>query len=112
MEKIKPKPPEQIGVKPPSLIPPQKDYSEIIMSFKFSNWKNQTVLRSRTIVTVLVTLLGFAATTFFGLDVDLGTVIDSADGLQLGELILSAGLVIAGFFRKNQKADLSKPSNG
>jgi len=112
MEKIKPKPPEPIGVKQPSLSLPEKNYDRFIMAFKFSDWKNTTILRSRTVVTVLVTLIGFSLTHFFGLDVDLGSVISSADGLQLGELVLALGISIAGVFRVNQKADLSKPSEG
>ena len=84
MEKIKPKPPEPLGVKQPSLNLPPKDYRDLIMSFKFSDWKSKTILRSRTILTVVLTILGFIGAKFFGLDIDLGSV----------------------------KADLSKPSGG
>jgi hypothetical protein len=112
MEKIKPKPPEPIGVKQPSLSLPEKNYDRFIMAFNFSNWKSKTILRSRTILTVVLTILGFIGAKFFGLDIDLGSVVDSADGLQLGELLLAIGLVVAGFFRKYVKADLSKPSGG
>lgn len=80
---------------------------EFIMKEKFQAWKSKTMLRSRTITTVIVTIMGFALTKFFGLDVDLGTIVSTADGLQLGELILSVGAVVAAFFRKNQRVDFS-----
>ena len=75
-------------------------------------WKKKTILRSRTIVTVIVSVLGFILVQFLGVDVDLGTFVESADGLQLGELILMLGGVIAAYFRKNARADLSGNENG
>lgn len=82
------------------------------MKEKLNNWKKTTILRSRTITSVVVTILAFVLTKFFGLDVDLGTVVSAADGLQLGELILTAGAIVAAYFRKNARADLSKSSEG
>lgn len=82
------------------------------MKEKLDRWKKKTILRSRAIVSVVVTILAFVLTKFFGLDVDLGVVIESADGLQLGELILTAGAIVAAYFRKNARADLSKSSEG
>jgi len=113
MDKIKPRPPEPLPVTPveaPAHLDPTptKDY---IMQEKFAEWKGKTIFRSRTIITVTVSVVGFILTKFFGLDVDLGMFIEAADGLQVGELILTLGAVIAGFFRKHARADLSN-SNG
>lgn len=115
MEPIKPLPPSPIPVTPPDFSKLPHDGQterEYIMASKIETWKNKTILRSRTIVSVAVTILSFVAVKFFGLDIDLGLVIDSADGLQLGELILSVGALVAAYFRKNQRVDFSKPPNG
>lgn len=115
MEPIIPRPPVQLPTKPldPSKLPHDgHNESEYIMSEKLAAWKSKTIFRSRTILTVAVTILGFVASKFFGLDVDLGTVVEAADGLQVGELILTVGALVAAYFRKNARADLSKPSNG
>lgn len=82
------------------------------MKEKLNAWKKKTIFRSRTIISIAVTIIGFILTKMLGLDLDLGLFIDSADGLQVGELVLSLGAVVAAFFRKNARADLSKPSGG
>ena len=83
------------------------------MGEKFANWKKTTVFRSRTILTIALTVIAFVATKFFGMpDLDWKSVVDTVDGLQVEEIFALAGLVIAAFFRKNQQTDLSKPSNG
>lgn len=119
-----PSPPGDAFSRPP-LRPiyhaPQPDYKnlphdghnerEYIMKERYEAWKNKTVLRSRTIVSILVAFIGFAL-GLIGIDVDLGSVIAVADGLQLGELISAAGLALAYYFRKNARADLSKPNAG
>ena len=112
LNRIKPLPPEPIPAQPPSLDLPPTDYRGYIMGEKFRNWKNQTLLRSRTITTIVVSILGFVVVNLLGLDVDLGLFIEAADGLQLGELILTLGAVVAAYFRKNARADLSKSPNG
>jgi len=115
LTKIDPLPPEPIPVQPPSLDLPPTDYREYIMREKFRAWKSQTLLRSRTITSIVVSILGFILAKLLGLDIDLGEMIEAADGLQLGELILTIGAVLAAYFRKNVRADLSKPkkpSNG
>ena len=113
MDKIKPRLPEPLPVTPleaPDYLDPQP-YEEYIMSEKFAEWKKKTIFRSRTIVTVTVAVLGFILTKFFGVDVDLGMFVEAADGLQVGELILTVGAIVAGFFRKHARADLSN-TNG
>ena len=85
---------------------------DLIMREKLNNWKSKTILRSRTIVSVAVTILAFVLTKFFGLDVDLGSIVGAADGLQLEELILVVGAVVAAYFRKNLKTDLTTPGVG
>lgn len=76
-------------------------------------WLDTTVLRSRTILTVVLTVLGFIIGHFMGLtDIDLGQYVDAADGLQLGELFTLVGAVIAAYFRVNLKTDLTTPGVG
>lgn len=86
----------------------ERDY---IMKEKFNAWKDKTVLRSRTIVSISIAIIGFAL-GLFGIDVDLGSVVDSANGLQLGELLTGVGLVLAYYFRKFIKTDLATPGVG
>lgn len=82
------------------------------MSEKLKAWKSKTIFRSRTIISVAVSILGFILVSLLGLDVNIGEFIEAADGLQVGELILALGAVVAAFFRKYAKADLSNPSDG
>lgn len=112
--RVKPLPPVTLPVTQPdpSVLPDdgqtERDY---IMSERLNEWKSKTIFRSRTIITVTVSILGFVLSKFLGLDVDLGAYIQAADGLQVGELILAVGAIIAGYFRKNARADLSN-TNG
>mgnify|MGYP006998103337 FL=1 len=80
------------------------------MNEKLQSWKSKTIFRSRTIISVAVSIIGFILVSLLGLDINLGELISAADGLQIGELILALGAIVAAFFRKNAKADLSKPS--
>jgi hypothetical protein len=78
-----------------------------------SMWKEKTLLQSRTILTIAFTILGFVVTKIFGLDVDLGSIVEVADGVQVGELVLLVGTLIAAYFRKNATGPIvPKPSNG
>ena len=62
-------------------------------------------------MTILVTILGFELAKFFGVsEVDLGSFIDAADGLQVGELLLAIGAIVAGFFRKYARVNLGNPT--
>ena len=81
------------------------------MKEKFEAWKAMTIFRSRTILSIAVAIIGFTL-GLFGLDVDLGGVIEAADGLQLGELLTALGLLAAAFFRKYLKTDLTTPGVG
>jgi len=108
---MEPLPPQQLPTNPVSKDLRDKNYKDYIMKEKFNAWRAKTVLRSRTIVSISVAIIGFTL-GLFGIDVDLGTVISSADGLQLGELITGIGLVLAYFFRKYIKTDLSTPGVG
>lgn len=64
-------------------------------------WKAKPLIKSRTIVSVILTLLTFAAAKFFGLDVDLAAIgVSPAEGLSVGELILLVGAFLAAYFRK------------
>jgi hypothetical protein len=114
MEPIKPIPPQELPTQEPDLELPHdgqkiKDY---IMNEKLQEWKKKTIFRSRTIISVAVSILGFVLVSLLGLDINLGEFISAADGLQVGEAVLALGAVVAAFFRKNAKADLSQPSDG
>lgn len=82
------------------------------MSEKLKAWRSKTIFRSRTIISVAVSILGFVFVSLLGLDVNIGEFIEAADGLQVGEFVLASGAIAAAFFRKYAKADLSKPSDG
>lgn len=76
------------------------------MSSKIGELKGKTLLKSRTIVSIALSIVGFVVVNLLGLDVDLGAFVEAADGLQLGELILVIGGVIAAYFRKNARAGI------
>lgn len=114
MEPITPRGPDPIPVRTPDFTQLPHDGQnerDYIMKEKFEAWKANTVLRSRTIVSIGVAIIGFTL-GLFGVDVDLGSVIESADGLQLGELLTGVGLVLAYFFRRYLKTDLTTPGVG
>lgn len=84
-----------------------------LIDMNIKRWKETTILRSRTILTVAITVLGFIVGHFLGLtDIDLGTYVEAADGLQVGELLTLLGALIAAYFRKNLKTDLTTPGTG
>lgn len=83
---------------------------EYIMSEKIESLKQKTLIRKRPLLTMAFTVIAFILSKILGIEADLGTYIDVADGLQLGELILGTGGVIAAYFWDRKNAP--KPSNG
>jgi len=98
IQKIEPLPPEQIPVKGPSLDLPPKDYRGYIMRERIEKLKEKTLIRRRPLLTMAFTVIAFILSRFMGIEADIGTYIDVADGLQLGELIIGTGCIIAAYF--------------
>ena len=108
MEPIKPRPPVIIEVDPPE-INLRKGPS--VMLEKFKGWKSKTIFRSKTVLTVLFTVIAFVTSKFFGLELDWKSVVDVADGLQGAEIIALVGLIVTAVVRAFTKpTDLSTPN--
>lgn len=95
LERLKPKGPTPLPVEKPK----QRLRTVPYVPNPNPNWQEKTLFQSRTILTIIVTILSFVLTKILGLDINLGDYINVADGVQLGELILSAGALITGYFR-------------
>lgn len=78
------------------------------MSNPNPNWQEKTLFQSRTILTIIFTIVSFILTKILGIDVNLGDYISVADGIQVGELILSVGAIITGFFRVSATGPIVK----
>jgi hypothetical protein len=92
---MEPKPPEPIPTRPPIQRPrPAPAMPE-------KPWTEKPLLKSRTIWTIIATIFGFILAKFLGIDgIDLGAAMGEDDILQLGELLLLVGTVVAAWFRK------------
>lgn len=81
------------------------------MKEKINKWLSLTILRSRTISAIIVGL-GALVLKFFGIDLDLGAIIEAADGIQLSELVYTISGIAAIYFRRNIRTDLTTPGVG
>jgi len=111
LNRIKPLPPEPIPAQPPSLDLPPTDYRGYIMGEKIKSLKEKTLIRKGPLLSMTFTVIAFVFSKVLGLDVDLGSIIDVANGLQLGELIFGLGAVISAYLW-DRKESSQKPSNG
>lgn len=63
-------------------------------------WKDKALISSRTIASIVLTILVFVAAKFFGVDIDLQAIgVGSDGGITVYEAILLAGTFLAGLFR-------------
>jgi hypothetical protein len=90
-------PPDPIPTTEPSLTDGLRPVPDMPKS---EGWKEKVLIKSRTIATIVVTVLLFVAGKFFGVDIDASAIGVSADGgITILEALLLAGSFLAGFFR-------------
>lgn len=93
--KMTPSPPVPLPSNPPTAgIRPAPDMPSS------TSWKDKPLLSSKTILTIIGTILVFVLSKFFGIDIDWGSIVGTDGVLTVGELLLLIGSVLAGYFRK------------
>ena len=99
---LDPLPPDHIPTNPPVVkLRPAPAMPE-------TSWTAKPVLKSRTIWSIIATIVGFILAKFFGIDgVDIGAAIGDDGILNVGELIWLVGALFAAWFRKNATGPLT-----
>ena len=64
------------------------------------DWKDKPLLKSRTIISIAGTIIFFALSKFFGIEVDWQGVVGDDGIVSFYEAILLVGAVVAAWFRK------------
>jgi len=101
LQKIDPLPPQPIPTTPPS-VPTYM-------------WKEKPLLKSKTIISIVGTILFFALSKFFGIEVDWQGIVGTDGIVTFYEALLLVGAAFAAYFRKIANGPINgvvKPPEG